>query len=54
MVKVWDLAGGRSVAAFSADASIGCCAITPDGMRLVAGDNLGMVHFLSLEGLPPE
>jgi WD40 repeat protein len=52
-LKVWDLALHRNLAAFTADAPIDCCAATPDGVRLIAGDSLGRVHFLSLEGLLP-
>ncbi|WP_318285844.1 N-acetylglucosamine kinase [Limnospira fusiformis] len=27
------------------------CAVAPDGVTVVAGDNVGRVHFLRLEGL---
>ena len=53
-LKVWDLSGDRVLAAFTTDAGIRSCAIAPDGARVVAGDRLGRIHFLSLESLPPE
>jgi len=49
-VRVWDLSTGVCIATFTADAGIRGCAITPDGRTIVAGDTLGRVHFLRLEG----
>jgi hypothetical protein len=34
------------VATFTADGSIPCCAIRPDGVTIVAGESSGRVHFL--------
>jgi WD40 repeat protein len=48
-LKVWDLETGKVVAAFTADAPLLSCAVGPDGRVIVAGDESGRVHFLSLE-----
>jgi WD40 repeat protein len=45
-VRKWDLATGRELASFSADAPVWTIAVTPDGGRAVAGDVVGRVHFL--------
>ncbi|MFP4007115.1 MAG: WD40 repeat domain-containing protein, partial [Spirulinaceae cyanobacterium] len=49
-LKVWNLATGEIIASFTAEAPLYCCAIAPDGVTVVAGDTLGRVHFLRLEG----
>ena len=48
-LKVWDLATGKVAAAFTADARLLSCAVGPDGRAILAGDESGRVHFLSLE-----
>ena len=48
-IKVWDLQTRSILASFSADACLTHCTITPDGLTIVAGDELGQVHFLRLE-----
>jgi WD40 repeat protein len=53
-LKVWDLERGCLLATFTSDGPLNCHAVAPDGVRLVAGDQFGRVHFLSLEGVPPE
>ncbi|WP_343039317.1 hypothetical protein [Sodalinema gerasimenkoae] len=50
-LKLWDLATGEVVASFGSDGGLDCCAIAPDGVRVVAGDRSGRVYFLRLEGL---
>jgi WD40 repeat protein len=50
-LKIWDLLNGKEIASFSGDAEFNCCAILPDGVTVVAGDELGRVHFLRLEGM---
>ncbi len=50
-LKLWDLATGEVVASFSGDSAFLCCAIAPDGVTVVAGEESGRVHFLRLEGL---
>jgi len=50
-LKVWELQSGAVIAAFSADSPLWTCAVAPDGRTIVAGDGLGRVHFLRLEGV---
>ncbi|MEG4380513.1 MULTISPECIES: WD40 repeat domain-containing protein, partial [unclassified Microcoleus] len=50
-IKVWDLATGNVIASFACKSSIACCAIAPDGLTIVAGDESGRVYFLRLEGM---
>ena len=45
-LKVWDLATGQSLATVETHARLRCCAITPDGKTLLAGDQLGGLHIL--------
>jgi WD40 repeat protein len=47
-LKVWDLETGAVVATFTCDAAARCCAFAGD-RRIVAGDESGRVHFLSLQ-----
>jgi WD40 repeat protein len=48
-LKIWDLLSGKEIASFSGDSSFNGCAISPDGLTVVAGDSSGRVHFLRLE-----
>jgi len=48
-LKVWNLSSGRIVASFYGDSTFHSCAVAPDGGMIVAGDELGQVHFLRLE-----
>ncbi|TVU52285.1 MAG: hypothetical protein EA414_18185, partial [Arthrospira sp. PLM2.Bin9] len=50
-LKLWDLATGEEIASFTAEAEFEACAVAPDGVTVVAGDESGRVHFLRLEGL---
>jgi WD40 repeat protein len=50
-IKVWDLSSGKFLASFTAESSIACCAVAPDGVTIVAGDASGRVYFLRLEGM---
>jgi WD40 repeat protein len=47
-LKVWDLETGALLATFTCDAAAYCCAFA-GARRIVAGDQSGRVHFLSLE-----
>ena len=47
-LKLWDLEKGRNVSNFTGDSSFRTCKISPDGKSIIAGDNLGNVHFLLL------
>jgi hypothetical protein len=49
-LKIWDLNSGEEMAIFTGDGWLYCCAVSPDGVTVVAGDALGRVHFLRLEG----
>ncbi|OUL20117.1 hypothetical protein BV378_30415 [Nostoc sp. RF31YmG] len=49
-LKVWDWQTGELLASFTGDSPIYCCAVAPDGVRVVAGDMSGRVHFLRLQG----
>ena len=48
-VRVWDLATGEQVALFVGDSRLSSCAVAPDGVTVVAGDQSGRVHFLRLD-----
>jgi WD40 repeat protein len=50
-IKVWHLQTGKIVANFSVESSVLSCAVTSDGLTIVAGELSGRVHFLSLEGM---
>ena len=45
-LRVWDLASGRTVMAFTGDGELRTCAVTPDGATVVAGEDSGRIHFL--------
>ncbi|MBD2726652.1 WD40 repeat domain-containing protein [Nostoc sp. FACHB-892] len=49
-LKVWDLHTGKEISTFIGDSPIICCAVSPDGLTIVAGEQSGRVHFLRLEG----
>ncbi len=50
-LKVWDVENGRIIASFCGEGTFTSCAIAPDGKTIVAGENLGRVHFLRLENV---
>jgi WD40 repeat protein len=50
-LKVWDLHRGELIASFFGESELQACAIVPDGMTIVAGEQSGQVHILRLEGL---
>ena len=47
-LKVWNLETGALVSTFTFDAPVRCCALS-GARRIVVGDEVGRVHFLSLE-----
>ncbi|MFM6155496.1 MAG: WD40 repeat domain-containing protein, partial [Sphaerospermopsis kisseleviana] len=49
-LKLWNLETETLISTFTGDTSIVCCAISPDGLTVVAGEQSGRVHFLRLEG----
>ena len=50
-LKVWDLESGKVIASFTADGSLMTCAVSSDGVTIVAGERSGQVHILHVEGL---
>lgn len=50
-LKVWDLKTQKIIASFTGESSINCCAVAPDGVTIVAGEESGRLHFLRLEGM---
>ncbi|MFM7369091.1 MAG: WD40 repeat domain-containing protein, partial [Sphaerospermopsis kisseleviana] len=49
-LKLWDLEERKEISNFTGDTSIISCAVSPDGLMVVAGEQSGRVHFLRLEG----
>ncbi len=49
MLGVWNLTTGQALAHFTLEAEGMCCAVTPDGSTIIAGNRSGQVHFLRLE-----
>jgi WD40 repeat protein len=49
-LKVWDWQTGEVIATFTGESAIHCCAVAPDRLTIVAGEESGQVHFLQLEG----
>ena len=49
-LKQWDLETGKEISTFIGDSPIICCAVSPDGLTIIAGESSGRVHFLRLEG----
>jgi WD40 repeat protein len=52
-LRLWDLESGRTIASFYGDAAFRSCSVVPDARTVVAGDTLGRVHILRLEGAEP-
>jgi WD40 repeat protein len=50
-LKVWDLVNEKVIATFSGDSALKSCAVAPDGMTIIGGEESGRVHFLSFEGV---
>jgi WD40 repeat protein len=49
-IKIWDLATRKKIATFTGDSNIYCCAVAPDGVTILAGEQSGKLHFLRLQG----
>jgi WD40 repeat protein len=45
-IRILDSNTLRELASIVVDSPVTCLAVTPDGTRIVAGDRLGVVHFL--------
>jgi WD40 repeat protein/serine/threonine protein kinase len=50
-LRVWDLNSGEVITTFSGEGAMLNCAVAPDGRTICAGDILGRVHLLRLEGV---
>ncbi len=50
-LRVWDISKGTCLASFYCNGEVNCCAITPDGQMIIAGDESGTVYFLKIEGI---
>lgn len=51
ILRVWSLETEEVIASFNANSALLSCAVAPDGLTIVAGDELGRVHFLRVEGV---
>jgi WD40 repeat protein len=49
-LKIWDTQTGLCIATFSGESPLLSCALAPDGVTIIAGDNTGRLHILRLEG----
>lgn len=45
-LRIWHLATGAQVAMLETHASLRCCAVSPDGNTILAGDGAGGLHVL--------
>jgi len=54
-LRVWNLFTAEEITRFTADTSLTCYTIAPEGTTIIAGDQVGQLHFLRLEGIgaPP-
>jgi hypothetical protein len=50
-LRVWNLEDGKELVTFTIDVNVTSCGAALDNRIIVAGDWLGRVHFLRLEGL---
>jgi WD40 repeat protein len=50
-LKVWNMINRKLIATFSAESPLKCCAVDASALTIVAGEELGQVHFLRLQGL---
>jgi len=48
-LKAWDLNTGETIATYSSEGELACCAVSPDGVTVVAGGASGRMHFVRLE-----
>ncbi|NEQ77237.1 MAG: WD40 repeat domain-containing protein [Okeania sp. SIO2C9] len=50
-IQVWEFKTGTVIAKFTGESEINCCAVAPDDVTIVAGEEAGNIHFLRLEGM---
>jgi WD40 repeat protein len=48
-LRIWDCRSGNVVARFIGDGPLTSCAFTPDGRRVVVGDQWGRLHLFAFE-----
>ncbi len=48
-LKLWNLNSQKAIATFYGNSGFLCCAATANGEMIIAGDNFGKLHFLTLE-----
>lgn len=49
-LRLWDLEHNEMITRFYGESAMQTCAITPDAKRIVAGEQSGRLHFLTLSG----
>lgn len=47
-LRLWSVASGHELARWTTDTPLLCCAIGPNNETVIAGDNMGGLHFLSI------
>ena len=52
-LRVWDLKDGKQILTFTLDATVTACIAAQDNRTIIAGDNLGRMHFLRLVEADP-
>jgi WD40 repeat protein len=50
-LRIWNVWTGVETASFVGESEMRCCAVAPDGVTIVAGENSGRVHFLRFEDM---
>ncbi len=52
-LKLWDLESGACLCSWRAEGSLPACAVGPDDVTVIAGDETGHVQFLCLQNVTP-
>lgn len=52
-LKVWNLRRGTLMTTVSVGQNLTSCAIAPDGVTIIAGDESGTIHFFQLDNIEP-
>ena len=48
-LQVWEFKTRKVIAKFTGESEINCCAVAPDNVTIVAGEEAGNIHFLRLQ-----
>lgn len=48
-IQVWEFKTRKVIAKFTGESEINCCAVAPDNVTIVAGEEAGNIHFLRLQ-----